>query len=103
MLHQHHLGCLAPASYLVGDERSGRAVVVDPHRDVDEYLAEAELGLRIEEVILTHIHADFVSGDLGGTTGGATAPPPPQRPGLRQGFGAAMPGVPPCGTAPGAP
>jgi glyoxylase-like metal-dependent hydrolase (beta-lactamase superfamily II)/rhodanese-related sulfurtransferase len=65
VLHQHYLGCLAQASYLVGDERSGRAVVVDPRRDVDVYLADAEqLGLRIEDVVLTHIHADFVSGHM---------------------------------------
>ncbi|HEU4382040.1 MAG TPA: MBL fold metallo-hydrolase [Anaeromyxobacteraceae bacterium] len=65
VLRQYYLGCLAQASYLVGDEQSGRAVVVDPRRDVDEYLGEAErLGLSIEEVILTHIHADFVSGHL---------------------------------------
>jgi hydroxyacylglutathione hydrolase len=65
VLRQYYLGCLAQASYLVADERSGRAVVVDPRRDVDEYLTDAErMGLRIEEVILTHIHADFVSGHL---------------------------------------
>jgi hydroxyacylglutathione hydrolase len=65
VLRQYYLGCLAQASYLVADERSGRAAVVDPRRDVDEYLAEAQrMGLRIEEVILTHIHADFVSGHL---------------------------------------
>jgi hydroxyacylglutathione hydrolase len=65
VLRQYYLGCLAQASYLVADERSGRAVVIDPRRDVDEYLADAErMGLRIEEVILTHIHADFVSGHL---------------------------------------
>lgn len=65
ILRQYYLGCLAQASYLVGDERSGRAVVVDPRRDVEEYVADAaQLGLRIEEVILTHIHADFVSGHL---------------------------------------
>lgn len=72
VLEQHYLGCLAQASYLVGDERSGRAVVVDPRRDVDEYVAEAERrGLHIEDVILTHIHADFVSGhlELRGRTG----------------------------------
>jgi glyoxylase-like metal-dependent hydrolase (beta-lactamase superfamily II)/rhodanese-related sulfurtransferase len=63
VLHQHYLACLAQASYLVGDERTGRAVVVDPRRDVDVYLTDAErMGLRIEDVILTHIHADFVSG-----------------------------------------
>jgi glyoxylase-like metal-dependent hydrolase (beta-lactamase superfamily II) len=65
VLRQYYLGCLAQASYLVADERSGRAVVVDPRRDVDEYVADADrMGLRIEEVILTHIHADFVSGHL---------------------------------------
>lgn len=65
ILRQYYLGCLAQASYLVADERTGRAVVVDPRRDVDEYLADAEcMGLRIEEAILTHIHADFVSGHL---------------------------------------
>ncbi len=65
LLRQYYLGCLAQASYLVADERSGRAVIVDPRRDVDEYVADAErMGLRIEEVILTHIHADFVSGHL---------------------------------------
>lgn len=65
VFRQYYLGCLAQASYLVGDERSGRAVVVDPRRDVDVYLEDAQrLGLTIEEVILTHIHADFVAGHL---------------------------------------
>jgi glyoxylase-like metal-dependent hydrolase (beta-lactamase superfamily II) len=58
---QFYLGCLAQASYLIGSE--GEAAVVDPRRDVDEYLAEAEAnGLRIRWVIETHLHADFVSG-----------------------------------------
>jgi glyoxylase-like metal-dependent hydrolase (beta-lactamase superfamily II)/rhodanese-related sulfurtransferase len=58
---QFYLGCLAQASYLIGSE--GEAVVVDPRRDVDEYLAAAEeQGLRIGWVIETHLHADFVSG-----------------------------------------
>lgn len=62
---QHYLSCLSQASYLIGDESSGRAVVVDPRRDVDIYLKEAaEHGLRIERVIETHIHADFLSGHL---------------------------------------
>jgi len=62
---QHYLGCLSQASYLLGDETTGRAVVVDPRRDVDNYLGEAaERGLRIERVIETHIHADFLSGHL---------------------------------------
>lgn len=58
---QFYLGCLAHASYLVGSE--GEAAVVDPQRDVDEYLAEAEAqGLKIKYVVETHLHADFVSG-----------------------------------------
>ncbi|ORA39948.1 MBL fold metallo-hydrolase [Mycobacterium aquaticum] len=62
---QYYLDCLSHASYLIGDETTGRAVVVDPQRDVAEYLADAEEeGLRIELVIETHFHADFVSGHL---------------------------------------
>ncbi|MEY2580482.1 MAG: hydroxyacylglutathione hydrolase [Ilumatobacteraceae bacterium] len=62
---QHYLACLSHASYLVGDETSGRAVVIDPRRDVDVYLEEAaEKGLNIERVIETHVHADFLSGHL---------------------------------------
>ena len=62
---QHYLDCLSQASYLIGDETTGRAVVVDPRRDIDDYLNEAaEHGLRIERVIETHIHADFLSGHL---------------------------------------
>ena len=62
---QHYLACLSHASYLIGDETTGRAVVVDPRRDIDDYLGEAaEHGLRIERVIETHIHADFLSGHL---------------------------------------
>lgn len=62
---QHYLACLSHASYLIGDETTGRAVVVDPRRDVDEYLDRAaKHGLSIERVIETHIHADFLSGHL---------------------------------------
>ncbi|HEX7094445.1 MAG TPA: rhodanese-like domain-containing protein [Acidimicrobiales bacterium] len=65
IFEQYYLQCLSHASYLVGDERSGRAVVVDPQRDISQYLADAErYGLRIERVIETHFHADFVSGHL---------------------------------------
>lgn len=65
ILKQYYLGCLAHASYLLGDEGSGAAVVVDPQRDVEQYLADAErMGLRIEHVFLTHFHADFVAGHL---------------------------------------
>jgi hydroxyacylglutathione hydrolase len=62
---QYYLGCLSHASYLVGDTSSGRAVVIDPQRDIDQYLRDAEAnGLRIERVIETHFHADFLSGHL---------------------------------------
>ncbi len=65
ILKQFYLGCLAHASYLIGDESTGRAVVVDPQRDIEQYLLAAEnLGLRIEHVMLTHFHADFVAGHL---------------------------------------
>ncbi|MFJ2666378.1 rhodanese-like domain-containing protein [Nocardia fluminea] len=65
ILEQYYIECLSHASYLIGDERTGRAVVVDPRRDVTEYLADAQrLGLTIEAVINTHFHADFVSGHL---------------------------------------
>jgi glyoxylase-like metal-dependent hydrolase (beta-lactamase superfamily II) len=62
---QHYLECLSQASYLVGDETTGLAVVVDPRRDVEEYLADAAAhGLTIVGVINTHFHADFLSGHL---------------------------------------
>ncbi len=62
---QYYLDFLSHASYLVGDETTGRAVVVDPQRDVSEYLADAkEYGFTIELVIETHFHADFLSGHL---------------------------------------
>jgi hydroxyacylglutathione hydrolase len=62
---QYYLGCLSHASYLVGDTSTGRAVVVDPQRDVDEYLADAAAnGLEITHVLETHFHADFLSGHL---------------------------------------
>ncbi|MGD3110199.1 MBL fold metallo-hydrolase [Streptomyces sp. YGL11-2] len=62
---QYYLDCLSQASYLIGDQNTGRAVLVDPRRDIDEYLADADAaGLRIELVVETHIHADFLSGHL---------------------------------------
>jgi glyoxylase-like metal-dependent hydrolase (beta-lactamase superfamily II)/rhodanese-related sulfurtransferase len=67
---QFYLNCLAHASYLIGSD--GEAVVVDPQRDVDQYLEEAEIaGLKIKYVIETHLHADFVSGhrELAARTG----------------------------------
>ncbi|MGB3484267.1 MAG: MBL fold metallo-hydrolase [Mycobacterium sp.] len=65
ILEQYYIECLSHASYLIGDESTGRAIVVDPRRDITEYLADASrLGLTIEGVINTHFHADFVSGHL---------------------------------------
>ncbi|MBV5242276.1 MULTISPECIES: MBL fold metallo-hydrolase [Mycolicibacterium] len=62
---QYYLDCLSHASYLIADETTGRAVVVDPQRDVAEYLSDAEeFGYTIELVIETHFHADFLSGHL---------------------------------------
>ena len=62
---QFYLSCLAHASYLIGDQVTGAAVVVDPQRDVDQYLVfAAEHNLQIKHVILTHLHADFVAGHL---------------------------------------
>lgn len=58
---QFYLNCLAHASYLIGSD--GEAAVVDPQRDVDQYLDEAAAqNLKIKYVIETHLHADFVSG-----------------------------------------
>ena len=57
--------CLAHASYLLGDEASGTGIVVDPQRDVGQYLADAAAnGLTIRHVFLSHFHADFVAGHL---------------------------------------
>jgi hydroxyacylglutathione hydrolase len=62
---QFYLNCLAHASYLIGDEESGIAAVVDPQRDIAQYLAfAAEHHLQIKHVFLTHLHADFVAGHL---------------------------------------
>ena len=65
ILKQYYLGCLAHASYLLGDEASSTAIIVDPQRDIQQYLADAEkFGLGIRHVFLTHFHADFVAGHL---------------------------------------
>ena len=62
---QYELGCLSLFSYLIGDETTGRAVVIDPQRDVTQYVEDAEhFGLTIERVLETHFHADFLSGHL---------------------------------------
>jgi glyoxylase-like metal-dependent hydrolase (beta-lactamase superfamily II)/rhodanese-related sulfurtransferase len=65
IFRQFYLPCLAHASYLIGDEQTRTAVVVDPQRDTDQYVAmAAEHGLKIKYVFLTHLHADFVAGHL---------------------------------------
>ncbi len=62
---QYYLSCLAHASYLIGDESTHTAAVVDPQRDIAQYLDEAKSqGLEIRHVFLTHFHADFVAGHL---------------------------------------
>jgi len=65
ILKQYYLGCLAHASYLIADEESGEAAVVDPQRDVEQYISDGhELGCRVTHVFLTHFHADFLAGHL---------------------------------------
>lgn len=65
LIRQFYLGCLAHASYLVADEGAGVAAVVDPQRDIEIYLEEAERRhLQIRYVFLTHFHADFLAGHL---------------------------------------
>ncbi len=64
-LKQYYLGCLSHASYLIGDEATKTAAVVDPQRDIEHYLADAaRQGFTIRHVFLTHFHADFVAGHL---------------------------------------
>ncbi len=70
------MGCLSQASYLIADETTGRAVVVDPRRDISEYLdMAADKGVRIELIVLTHVHADFIPGhtELAEATGAEIA------------------------------
>ena len=62
---RYYLDCLSHASYLVADEASKTAAVIDPQRDVDQYIQDAEaLGVQIRYVFLTHFHADFVAGHI---------------------------------------
>jgi hydroxyacylglutathione hydrolase len=62
---QFYLNCLAHASYVIGDDQTHAAAVIDPQRDVDRYLEfAAGRGLQIKHVFLTHLHADFVAGHL---------------------------------------
>ncbi|HEY1066780.1 MAG TPA: MBL fold metallo-hydrolase [Pirellulales bacterium] len=65
ILKQYYLGCLAHASYMIADERSKEAAVVDPQRDVEQYLRDAAAaGYAIKYVVLTHFHADFLAGHI---------------------------------------
>lgn len=65
LLRQYYLSCLAHASYLIGDERTKTAAVVDPQRDIGQYLADAKSGgYEIRYVFLTHFHADFLAGHI---------------------------------------
>jgi glyoxylase-like metal-dependent hydrolase (beta-lactamase superfamily II) len=65
IFRSYYLGCLAHASYLVGDRASGTAAVIDPQRDVEQYMTDAAAeGLTIRHVLETHFHADFLSGHL---------------------------------------
>ncbi len=64
-LEQIYLACLSQASYLIVDEKTKTAAVVDPRRDVGIYLEKAaKLGATIRHVLLTHFHADFLAGHL---------------------------------------
>lgn len=64
-LKQYYLGCLSHASYLIGDEQTKTAAVVDPQRDIEQYLRDAaERGYEIRYVFLTHFHADFLAGHI---------------------------------------
>lgn len=64
-LKQYYLGCLSHASYLITDEKTSTAVVIDPQRDIEQYIADAEkLGCEVKHVILTHFHADFLAGHI---------------------------------------
>ena len=64
-IQQYYLACLSHASYMITDEKTKKAAVVDPQRDIAQYLADAKAGgYTIEHVFLTHFHADFVAGHI---------------------------------------
>ncbi len=64
-IHQYYLACLSHASYMITDDRSKTAAVVDPQRDIAQYLADAAAGgYTIKHVFLTHFHADFIAGHI---------------------------------------
>jgi glyoxylase-like metal-dependent hydrolase (beta-lactamase superfamily II) len=64
-VQQYYLGCLSHVSYLITDEKSHTAAVVDPQRDIEQYLRDAaRAGCTIRHVFLTHFHADFLAGHI---------------------------------------
>lgn len=64
-IKQYYLGCLSHASYMITDDKTKTAAVVDPQRDVDGYIADAAAGgYQIKYVFLTHFHADFLAGHI---------------------------------------
>ncbi len=64
-LQRYYLECLSHASYMLADEKTKVAVVIDPRRDIDIYLNDAlKQGFKIKHVILTHFHADFIAGHI---------------------------------------
>ena len=64
-IQQYYLACLSHASYMITDDRTKTAAVIDPQRDVDQYLADAAAGgFTIRHVFLTHFHADFIAGHI---------------------------------------
>jgi hydroxyacylglutathione hydrolase len=64
-IQQYYLACLSHASYMITDDETKTAAIVDPQRDIDEYLRDAEKGgYTIKHVFLTHFHADFVAGHI---------------------------------------
>ncbi|NBT14089.1 MAG: MBL fold metallo-hydrolase, partial [Planctomycetia bacterium] len=64
-IRQYYLACLSHASYLITDEKTKTAAVVDPQRDIDQYIADAKTGgYTIKHVFLTHFHADFIAGHI---------------------------------------
>jgi hydroxyacylglutathione hydrolase len=64
-IQQYYLACLSHASYMITDEKTKTAAVVDPQRDIDQYLADAQAGgYTIKHVFLTHFHADFIAGHI---------------------------------------
>jgi glyoxylase-like metal-dependent hydrolase (beta-lactamase superfamily II) len=62
-IQQYYLACLSHASYMITDDTTRTAAVVDPQRDIGQYLADAKAGgYTIKHVFLTHFHADFLAG-----------------------------------------